>query len=241
MNRMWILAVGMILVLSFGCTTETETTQYVCPGGLVVSDPADCFVEEEVPYVSEVEPKPQDEVEEETPETSPELEPVIFCLKEGGNDKFSQGIATITKDGETIEEKEDVCLDGTQLKEYYCEATDIESTVYECSEGCDSGKCNPELLFVECMDTDGGMEFAVKGEIIYIYHYSDDSTTEDPRAEDYCVGGTLNEWICSDVSESDFCEESAQFGWVCTGDIHQGNIHRKVTSGCTRCEEGACK
>ncbi len=44
MDRIWILSLGLLLVLSFGCTTEQQTTKYVCPDELktVVNDPSEC-------------------------------------------------------------------------------------------------------------------------------------------------------------------------------------------------------
>jgi hypothetical protein len=93
------------------------------------------------------------------------LPPPPSCTEsDGGN--YPAIFGRLTFDNE---EFEDNCIDLNTLEEYYCLANGYGSLKHECLEDCKNGYCitnsNPTPLPATCKDTDGGLNYYVKGNV----------------------------------------------------------------------------
>jgi len=108
------------------------------------------------------------------------------CTDEDGGKNYSVRAAVYL--GDTLRGR-DGCLDGKQLKEFFCDTdytADFE--IYDCPDICTGGICvdRPE----ECIDSDGGLNYSIKGYV----------TSQSGRDDDYCEeDGTLVEYSCESV------------------------------------------
>jgi len=104
---------------------------------------------------------------------------------DGGRDYETTGAVTV--DGTT---KEDVCIDGDTLREYYCSGDDYASETYACPAGqaCSNGRCRQETYCIShCTETDGGPDPLVAGSV----------SVCDDTLDDYCIGYfTVLEYWC---------------------------------------------
>lgn len=222
-----ILLAGL-LVLTLGCIQQQSIT-YICPDGSRATDPSLCpqpAPEHEAPPAQPA-PEPAPELPPEENETEiappPEAPPNISCYKEDGGDKFFKSTIAVRSGSTIIQQEDDVCLSPTDLKEFYCQGNELRYTTYECSNGCEDGKCNRELVRSECTDTDGGGEahLHIKGEIIYTYYYSDGTAENTTLITDFCDGTTLNEYSCP-------------------GAVDSPVRYHKFELACLGCNDGAC-
>jgi hypothetical protein len=93
----------------------------------------------------------------------------------------------------------DLCVDASYVKEWYCNSNGGFSFIqYLCPKGCSDGACLSEKVVVEdevesCVDSDGGLNYDVKGNLsgsVSIYGLVFD---------DYCSNSeNLTEFYCSD-------------------------------------------
>lgn len=219
----------LLLFFFAGCIQPVSTT-YICPNGSEVQDPSLCSApspQSETPTEEPATPpeEPAQEqtlpVENETP--APEPPPNISCYKDGGGDKFFKSTIVVRSDSTVLQQEEDVCLNSSNLKEFYCQDDAIHYTTYECKNGCEEGKCNRELVRSECIDTDGGGadHLYKRGQIIYRDYYSDGTTEDRILVEDYCEATTLHEYSCPGSLDS-----TAHY------------LHSELA--CLGCSDGAC-
>jgi hypothetical protein len=83
----------------------------------------------------------------------------------------------------------DECVNVTFLKEWYCDNGMARSSIHKCPSGCFDGQCvggNPNnvgAIYV-CTDTDGGLNYSVRGVV-------------EGDKEDKCLStNRLKEWYC---------------------------------------------
>ncbi len=74
MKNLLLISLGLLLVLSFGCTQETETRYYVCPDGREVLTIDECVVEDETSGEEPSEATITDVDEEAAPPETPPAE-----------------------------------------------------------------------------------------------------------------------------------------------------------------------
>jgi len=140
-----------------------------------------------------------------------------------GKDYYTEGrVNIVTKIGETVDSGVyfDVCSNNI-LKEMYCaSATDsrVSSENYTCPNGCKDGACveapAEEPPAEECVDSDNGRDYFVKGE-----------TTDGATREDVCRDAkTLVEFYCEQARGQKRPTRGAE--------------EKKCEYGC---EDGACK
>lgn len=89
---------------------------------------------------------------------------------DNGNDPYTRGEVSTpydeNSDKHIIEgggHATDRCLSDAQLNEYYCENNYGRSAEIKCPHGCEDGRCAEEKP--TCIDSDGGKEYYVKGEV----------------------------------------------------------------------------
>lgn len=217
----------ILLFLFFGCLQQ-RTITYICPDGSEVADPSLCPAPRQLeqpaaPPLQEQAPPARNETLSPPQEPPPEAPPNISCYKEDGGDKFLQGTIVVRSGPNVLQQEDDVCLSPSDLKEFFCQGSELHYTVYECKNGCEGGKCNRELVRSECTDTDGGgsTHLYIKGEIIYTYYYSDGTTQNRTLVADYCDGTTLHEYSCP-------------------GDVFSPGKYRHSELACLGCSDGAC-
>ncbi len=133
----------------------------------------------------------------------------VSCSDSDGIDVYTYG--QVTRDSSTYN---DVCTDTTHVREYWCDGTDVEMTIYECPSGyeCSGGRC-----VAGCIDTDG--------EDIYLYGtvwvgdtaYSDACVIDNDHVrENYCSAGAAawstyscpDGYVCSGGACVEGCEET---------------------------------
>lgn len=99
----------------------------------------------------------------------------------------------------------DSCMNTTTLKEYYCSGTRAYNTLFNCSAGCSSGKCNAVINQTNntCTDSDGGIVTNIKGTVSGYennkpYSYTDTCLDSTYVKEYYCSFSkpTYNEYSC---------------------------------------------
>jgi len=220
------IALSALLVLLFfsGCMQQAQTT-YICPDGSHVQDPSLCRQQEGQPATPpvQVQTPPENETLAPPPEPPPEAPPNISCYKEDGGDKFLESTIVVRSDSTVLQQEFDACLSPSDLKEFYCEGSELHYTTYECRNGCEEGRCNRELVRSECNDTDGGgaNHLNRRGQIVYRDYYSDGSTEDSILVEDYCEGTTLHEFSCP-------------------GTLDSTSHYRESELACLGCSDGAC-
>jgi hypothetical protein len=98
---------------------------------------------------------------------------------------------------------------------------DISDAVEELpGMGEDEEEAEPEVDYTECVDTDGGDDKWVFGQIKLLTYYTDGSVEEEIIAEDKCVGTNIvQEYLCREGGSSNY---------------------RKMEWTCLNCEGGAC-
>ena len=125
-----------------------------------------------------------------------------ICSDSDGNDVYIYG--HVTKGASTYN---DYCLDSTNVREYWCDGNDVESTTYECPGGyvCSSGKC-----VVGCTDTDGGTNEFVYGTVFH----------GDFGFSDICVDTeTVKEYYCVDAFTYSHMPIGCGFGYACSAGV----------------------
>lgn len=111
--------------------------------------------------------------------------------------------------------KSDSCADSDTVKEYYCEAGEIESTNIDCASGevCSGGECVSEP---SCSDSDGGQDRYEQGTTSYLEEsYTDACYSADTVLEYYCSGNSIKSvrLICT---EGYTCYQGACWEIECT-------------------------
>ncbi len=116
-------------------------------------------------------------------------------------------------------------LNDNVLTEYYCSENSKSHVNYICPNGCSNGACvqTTNQTNPTCMETDGGINYNVKGNITYVYGYLSTIPNDKAFVQDYCSNSTqLQEVYCLIDSSG-----MINFGW--TG--------MKCPNGCSN---GAC-
>lgn len=96
---------------------------------------------------------------------------------------------------------EDVCLNETQLQEFFCGESGCEDITVDCPDGCNEGAC-------VCPDTDGGMDYYHGGSVAGV---SDVCVNEEILREYTCdlidgaIGAKPIEITCPTGCEGDAC------------------------------------
>ncbi|MDP2947380.1 MAG: hypothetical protein Q8N88_04655, partial [Nanoarchaeota archaeon] len=92
--------------------------------------------------------------------------------------------------------------------------------VYQCSNGCSDGACLEENQTASCTDSDGGLNYYVKGNTTNVKHLGGNWDEEDK-----CEGNLLNEY---------YCEITSFEGSI----LNQGRV--EVYQCSNGCSDGAC-
>ena len=114
----------------------------------------------------------------------------------------------------------DFCFNTKSLNEYYCNNGAATGEMYACPNGCKDGACAPTPI-VKCNDSDGGINYYVKGTISGIegpggnnsgklVKYDDNCTTPSYLNEYYCGSDNLVHW------SSYLCPSKKCLSGVCT-------------------------
>jgi len=154
------------------------------------------------------------------------LEPNYCMDSDNGIDYYTVGFVDINP---IIigDEAYDYCDNGN-LIEYYCSGNERISDFYQCSQGCEKGKCQREkktssageMQGVECKDSDNGLNIWVQG-----ITSGSDETGNFATKNDYCIVQDENQ----DLAEF-FCEDN--------------KVTQKIfgkEEGCFDCVDGACR
>jgi len=99
-----------------------------------------------------------------------------------GLNYYKKGIVTIWENGQISKNESDYCIGNSgELMEFVCDNNKVESVNYNCSNGCEDGKC---IEPTGCIDSDDGDNIYEKG-----YRINWDRTYEDygRKQEDYCI------------------------------------------------------
>jgi len=200
--RGWIVFLVLGVLLFAGCAAN-------------VSEPEDTGASEEQYLFPDISAP-----DAETPEVSTPEEALVEDRCEdsdGGFEIHEAGTTILYENGQESWVKEDFCYDSDTLYEYYCEDGALTHDSIRCP--CSYGVCEPVISFTECVDSDGGNEKYIKGDITIIKHYTDGTLTEETPVEDHCI---------SDVELIEyFCKEDGS-GW------------RKYIYTCLFCNNGVC-
>ena len=104
---------------------------------------------------------------------------------DGGKNYNEKGFVTVTSNSGEVK-KYDYCSSGTTLKERYCSSGEAKTTSHTCPGSCSDGKCISSGGSGTCTDSDGGIDYSIKGTCV------DDAGSNT----DYCDGDTLKEMYC---------------------------------------------
>ena len=117
----------------------------------------------------------------------------ISCVDSDGNDKFLKGNVTVTTSAGTSIVEHDQCA-GSNVKEWLCGVNNSATyTIQPCASGCFDGACSNPVTNISCVDSDGGIEVFVGGNVSVTQ--SDGSVLVE---HDVCSSGNnLREWFCS--------------------------------------------
>ena len=177
---------------------------------------------------------------------------------DGGKEYYVKGIivpADINSPSQT-----DTCMNSTLLTEYYCNNHLGTGVTYQCPNGCVDGACVKEAgTPILCEDSDGGVNYYVKGEATdYLYKnevlsgkmvYADSCLTLNENnegsfeseegnylSEKYCIEGgksSVSKYKCPNGCKDGACIKGE--GDKCSSDEDCTN---EGTTG--NCEEGYC-
>jgi hypothetical protein len=97
---------------------------------------------------------------------------------------------------------------GPRLKEWWCENDVAYSTIYECPNGCENGKCIGQEK-VTCSDSDEGISYFMRGVVII------KKESSETRFEDNCANSdSLVEYSC-DATEPSLDSETFKCAYGC--------------------------
>ena len=139
-----------------------------------------------------------------------------------GDNVYFQGYTSQGRNAQAI--SWDYCMDGTTLYEQSCDG----GKIIKCDTSCTQGKCNPHGVpstqkQTQCIDTDSGKNFKVKGTVSYGPKISD-------ILFDYCQSNTdLIEQTCAGPIKA-ICDRSCADG-LCTGTGTATEIGAVKTTG----------
>lgn len=168
------------------------------------------------------------------------------------------GVCTSLSNGSTnssLLTYNDVCTTGTQLKEFYCSGNSLSGTctssLYTCGAGqvCSNGACVKENNTITCTDSDGGINYNVKGTATKGTESKTDVCLPLPMnylGEYYCLNNSISmvSYNCSFGCSNGACRNQTNdctMGRQCINSTTQGfrgddcswsNI-QKCTYGCS--------
>lgn len=102
-----------------------------------------------------------------------------------------------------------------RLKEYYCNNRILHRRQFECDYGCEDGACRRSARVENCTDSDGGIDYYIRGTV----------------REQYAPG------LFSEYTDVCF-GEGCLFEYYCANDSAEGIIC-PLSNGCS-CEDGVC-
>ncbi|MBM3234208.1 hypothetical protein FJZ19_03870 [Candidatus Pacearchaeota archaeon] len=112
----------------------------------------------------------------------------------------------------------DFCYNNTIIYEYYCQANSIRVSSYKCPDGCLNGACVKKNPVEFCNDSDGGLNYYMKGKTI-------NSTSS---SEDVCLSGkTLKEYYCLNNKTTEF-QFNCPYACIEGACVNQTNLTIKV-------------
>lgn len=158
---------------SDSCTSLTGLKEYYCSGSTYAYSTVDCFTY----FGGSTRGVCWNNVCTQT-----------YCNdSDGGQNKEIAGSAYMwTTNGYRTGGDNDVCLDSTRVREWYCSGNWLANTSITCSieQYCDGGRC----VEATCSDSDGGRDYITAGTV-----------TKGIRVNsDLCINDTtLREWYCS--------------------------------------------
>ena len=140
----------------------------------------------------EIDPKDVNIIDESN-ESNNERTETLTITEEKGEQTCtdSDGGVNYYKKGEVIDKYgkkyTDYCY-MNYLREYYCTSYgDAMLKLYYCPHGCSNGACTKEET-TSCTDSDGGVNYYKKGEVIDKY---------GKKYADYCIGDYIREYYCT--------------------------------------------
>ena len=150
------------------------------------------------------------------------------------------------------EERIDACdsnlYNGRGLSENYCYNNSVWSMTYDCTNGCKDGACLKSPA--TCTDSDGGIDYNVKGKIIApsVSYLLEDKCDGNLLIENFCpeIKEEVKEYNCNDISDYCYtkykcpvnCSNGACIGEECIVDSDCGDIQK---CGMTwKCDAGTC-
>lgn len=129
-----------------------------------------------------------------------------------GRDYYERGTIRVNDE----ERGTDICSGGL-LIEYYCQADGSDAAeLYDCAYGCQDGVCLPEPEEPVCTDSDGGIDYFVRGTVSY---------TEQPTG----IQKTATD-VCTDSNRS-------VLEYSCRAD---GSLQGDTRACLQGCRDGAC-
>ncbi len=159
------------------CYDEDTVNEYYCSGASAANKRIDCDTDEMC----------------ENGECTTD-----FCVDSDGG-KYKDEYGTVEFDGDSWD---DYCVDGDTVREYYCSGGEQAYSNMNCDSGdvCSGGRCIDEDEL--CTDTDGGKDYAEKGEVSYDSNtYVDSCINVNDLREYYCSGGEMKStsYHCQDM------------------------------------------
>jgi|GEM_PF-4127868 len=127
-----------------------------------------------------------------------------------GKDYYKRGIVSIAQKWTSKSYGDSCAADNKTLTEYWCAGpTTLGKETYVCPESCIKGACNgtnPNPPTAEvCSETDGGMNFTVKGTMTWYVNQEKKNSTDsclDAQRAPTASGPTLFELFCKDGKNS---------------------------------------
>ncbi|MEM3364248.1 MAG: Kazal-type serine protease inhibitor family protein [Candidatus Micrarchaeia archaeon] len=129
------------------------------------------------------------------------------CQDSDGKDIYTPGKAFVRG-----VEYTDSCISSTEIKEYYCEGSNLQMFTKKCPAGynCYGGAC--VNLSSTCYDTDVGQEIYVSGDVIYQYPTGYFTTYRDECIDSYRV----RDYYCTSKGDVDYVIQHCPAGYVCS-------------------------
>jgi hypothetical protein len=131
----------------------------------------------------------------------------LICTdSDDGRDYYTKGQAMDAKNSVY----EDFCADATQVNEYFCNYTKVETRLFTCPHGCKDGAC-----ISLCSDSDGGINPYVKGickdsrgsfsDDCVIYNGSSSIPRGSYVDESFCLTWSMIRY-CTKSNTEEYCE-----------------------------------
>ncbi len=125
--------------------------------------------------------------------------PVKSCFdSDWGISPEIEGITKIYVEGNATKINADYCFNkNKKVMEYYCKNNNIKNKAFKCNGGCENGVCISPVIGKECIDSDSGADYYIKG-ILYYGLKNGSYTRYEDKCEQYPGTGKNNlvEAVC---------------------------------------------